>query len=146
MEQDAGNSPRPRRRTVRPALETDGLRVPPHSVEAEQAVLGGLLLDNSTWDTIADRLGPEDFYRRDHQLIFGGIAELSARSEPSDAVTPGSPASTVSTRTRLSWPRFFHQFDMGLTARAGTRAASHLLLRSAENRATRLHRPRETPG
>jgi replicative DNA helicase len=72
---------------VRPALETDGLRVPPHSVEAEQAVLGGLLLDNSTWDSIADRLRPEDFYRRDHQLIFNGIAELSARAEPSDAVT-----------------------------------------------------------
>jgi replicative DNA helicase len=87
MEQDAGNSPRPRRRTARPALETDGLRVPPHSVEAEQAVLGGLLLDNSTWDAIADRLRPDDFYRRDHQLIFNGIAELSARSEPSDAVT-----------------------------------------------------------
>ena len=65
----------------------DGLRVPPHSVEAEQAVLGGLLLDNSTWDAIADRLRAEDFYRRDHQLIFNGIAELSARSEPSDAVT-----------------------------------------------------------
>lgn len=87
MEQDAGSSPRPRRRTARPALETDGLRVPPHSVEAEQAVLGGLLLDNSTWDAIADRLRPDDFYRRDHQLIFNGIAELSARSEPSDAVT-----------------------------------------------------------
>jgi replicative DNA helicase len=87
MEQDAGSGPRPRRRSVRPALESDGLRVPPHSVEAEQAVLGGLLLDNSTWDAIADRLRPEDFYRRDHQLIFEGIAELSARSEPSDAVT-----------------------------------------------------------
>jgi len=85
MEQDAGGA-RPRRR-ARPTLETDGLRVPPHSVEAEQSVLGGLLLDNSTWDSVADRLRSEDFYRRDHQLIFAGIAELSARSEPSDAVT-----------------------------------------------------------
>ncbi|MGB5104960.1 MAG: replicative DNA helicase [Steroidobacteraceae bacterium] len=67
--------------------EMDALRVPPHSVEAEQAVLGGLLLDNSTWDSIADRLRAEDFYRRDHQQIFAAIAELSARSEPSDAVT-----------------------------------------------------------
>jgi replicative DNA helicase len=85
MEAEGGGS-RPRRRT-RSAVETDGLRVPPHSVEAEQAVLGGLLLDNSTWDSIADRLRGEDFYRRDHQLIFTGIAELSARAEPSDAVT-----------------------------------------------------------
>jgi replicative DNA helicase len=75
------------RRRIRPVAELDALRVPPQSVEAEQAVLGGLLLDNSTWDAIADRLSAEDFYRRDHQLIFAGIAELSERSEPSDAVT-----------------------------------------------------------
>jgi replicative DNA helicase len=85
MDQEAGEA-RLRRR-ARPALETDALRVPPHSVEAEQAVLGGLLLDNSTWDAIADRLRAEDFYRRDHQQIFTAIAELSARSEPSDVVT-----------------------------------------------------------
>ncbi|RPI16748.1 MAG: replicative DNA helicase [Lysobacterales bacterium] len=85
MEQDAGSDNR--RRRARPVPETDALRVPPHSLEAEQAVLGGLLLDNSTWDAIADRLRAEDFYRRDHQQIFTGIAELSARSEPSDAVT-----------------------------------------------------------
>jgi len=86
MDQDGGGA-RARRR-VRPVVrDTDSLRVPPQSVEAEQAVLGGLLLDNSTWDSIADRLRAEDFYRRDHQQIFTGIAELSARSEPSDAVT-----------------------------------------------------------
>jgi replicative DNA helicase len=65
----------------------DALRVPPHSLEAEQAVLGGLLLDNSTWDAIADRIRAEDFYRKDHQLIFAAIAELMARGEPADAVT-----------------------------------------------------------
>ena len=75
------------RKRVRAVPDTAGLRVPPHSVEAEQAVLGGLLLDNSTWDAIADRLHAEDFYRRDHQQIFAAIAELSRRNEPSDAVT-----------------------------------------------------------
>ncbi|MES1191431.1 MAG: replicative DNA helicase [Steroidobacter sp.] len=63
------------------------MRVPPHSVEAEQAVLGGLMLDNSTWDAVADRLTEQDFYRHDHQLIFAAIAELASRSEPLDAVT-----------------------------------------------------------
>ena len=64
------------RRKPRPFVsdEAAALRVPPHSLEAEQAVLGGLLLDNSTWDSIADRLRAEDFYRRDHQLIFEAIA------------------------------------------------------------------------
>src|SRR5512137_2348037 len=85
MEAEGGGS-RPRRRT-RSAVEMDGLRVPPHSVEAEQAVLGGLLLDNSTWDAIADRLRAEDFYRRDHQLIFTGIAELSASAYDSEGRT-----------------------------------------------------------
>jgi replicative DNA helicase len=65
----------------------DGVRVPPHSVEAEQAVLGGLMLDNSAWDAVADRITAEDFYRRDHQLIFAAIADLAARNEPLDAVT-----------------------------------------------------------
>ena len=85
MDHDAGEA-RGRWRQ-RPASDADALRVPPHSVEAEQAVLGGLLLDNSTWDSIADRLTSEDFYRRDHQQIFAAVAELSARSEPADAVT-----------------------------------------------------------
>jgi replicative DNA helicase len=85
MEQDAGDT-RSRRR-LRTVSDADALRVPPHSAEAEQAVLGGLLLDNSTWDAIADRLTAEDFYRRDHQQIFAAIAELTARSEPADAVT-----------------------------------------------------------
>jgi replicative DNA helicase len=74
-------------RRSRDASATDAVRVPPHSVEAEQAVLGGLMLDNSTWDTVADRLTAEDFYRRDHQLVFAAIAELAGRSEPCDAVT-----------------------------------------------------------
>ena len=65
----------------------DAVRVPPHSLEAESAVLGGLMLDNSTWDAIADRIRAEDFYRRDHQLIFAAIAELSGKAEPADAVT-----------------------------------------------------------
>jgi replicative DNA helicase len=76
-----------RRRSRPPAGEADGLRVPPHSVEAEQSVLGGLLLDSSTWDAIADRLRADDFYRRDHQLIFTAIGALAARGEPIDVVT-----------------------------------------------------------
>jgi replicative DNA helicase len=74
-------------RRAREKAAVDEIRVPPHSVEAEQAVLGGLMLDNRTWDAIADRLVADDFYRRDHQVIFESIAELAAKSEPFDAVT-----------------------------------------------------------
>ncbi|HEX2493611.1 MAG TPA: replicative DNA helicase [Steroidobacter sp.] len=74
-------------RRARDKAAVDEIRVPPHSIEAEQAVLGALMLDNRTFDAIADRLVANDFYRRDHQLIFETIAELAGRGEPSDAVT-----------------------------------------------------------
>jgi replicative DNA helicase len=67
--------------------DTDALKVPPHSLQAEQAVLGGLMLDNPAWDKVADHVVEEDFYRRDHRLIFRAIAELADRSSPFDAVT-----------------------------------------------------------
>jgi replicative DNA helicase len=65
----------------------DGLRLPPHSIEAEQSVLGGLMLDAAAWDQIADRVIAEDFYRNDHRLIFEAVAGLIERSQPCDAVT-----------------------------------------------------------
>jgi replicative DNA helicase len=65
----------------------DGLKLPPHSIEAEQSVLGGLMLDSAAWDQIADRVVAEDFYRNDHRLIFEAAAVLIERSQPCDAVT-----------------------------------------------------------
>ncbi|HXH01891.1 MAG TPA: replicative DNA helicase [Candidatus Competibacteraceae bacterium] len=65
----------------------DALKVPPHSIEAEQAVLGGLMLDNAAWDQIADRIGETDFYRADHRLIFQAIRGLAERAQPFDVVT-----------------------------------------------------------
>jgi replicative DNA helicase len=65
----------------------DGLRLPPHSIEAEQSVLGGLMLDAAAWDQIADRVLAEDFYRHDHRLIFEAVAGLIERGQPCDAVT-----------------------------------------------------------
>ena len=67
--------------------QLDGLKIPPYSVHAEQSVLGGLMLDNQTWDTVADRVGDEDFYRRDHQLIFRAIRTLAEKQSPFDVVT-----------------------------------------------------------
>jgi len=66
---------------------TELLRTPPHSVEAEQAVIGGLLLDTQAWDQVGDSVGADDFYRPDHRLIFEAIAELVAESKAIDVVT-----------------------------------------------------------
>ena len=59
------------------------MRTPPHSDEAESAVLGGLMLDNSAWEQVADRLVEEDFYRRITGCIFRAMAELSSADNPS---------------------------------------------------------------
>ena len=67
--------------------QLDSLRVPPHSVEAEQSVLGGLLLDNAAYDRVIDLVSAEDFYRFDHRLIFQNITKLVAASRPADVIT-----------------------------------------------------------
>ncbi|MDH5611919.1 MAG: replicative DNA helicase [Gammaproteobacteria bacterium] len=69
------------------STRTDNLKVPPHSIEAEQAVIGGLLLDNRAWEKIADRIHEKDFYRQDHRMIFRAIGLLEAKSQPFDVVT-----------------------------------------------------------
>ena len=67
--------------------EVSRLRVPPHSVEAEQSVLGGLLLDNLAWDRAGDLLTDGDFYRYEHRLIYAAIGALVAASKPADVIT-----------------------------------------------------------
>jgi len=67
--------------------EVSRLRVPPHSVEAEQSVLGGLLLDNLAWDRAGDLLTDGDFYRHEHRLIYAAIGALVAQSKPADVIT-----------------------------------------------------------
>ena len=71
-------------------LDSEGsqsLKLPPHSIQAEQSVLGGLMLDNQMWDSIADRVGEEDFYRKDHRLIFCAIRDLADKQDPFDVIT-----------------------------------------------------------
>ena len=63
------------------------LRVPPHSIESESSVLGGLLLDNNAWDRVADLLLASDFYRHEHQLVFEAISKLINNSKPADVIT-----------------------------------------------------------
>jgi replicative DNA helicase len=62
-------------------------KVPPHSIEAEQAVLGGLLLDSSAWDKVSDKLLEKNFYRKEHQLIYSAIMQLASENHPLDVVT-----------------------------------------------------------
>lgn len=63
------------------------LRVPPHSMESESSVLGGLLLDNNAWERVGDLLSESDFYRHEHKLIYDAIGKLVNASKPADVIT-----------------------------------------------------------
>ena len=63
------------------------LKLPPHSIEAEQSLLGGLLIENEALDKIADLVSPSDFYRQDHRLIYQHIIKLVEQNSPADIVT-----------------------------------------------------------
>ncbi len=73
----------------KPISAIEALRVPPHSIEAEQAVLGGLMIAPEAWERVADRIAEHDFYRKDHRLVFRAINELTSKDMPCDAVTLG---------------------------------------------------------
>ena len=79
--------PRDAASDVRPDDEVARLRIPPHSIEAEQSVLGGLLLDNSAWDRVGDLLTDSDFYRYEHRLIYAAIGALVNATKPADVIT-----------------------------------------------------------
>lgn len=91
MPQDRKSPPgsRARSRQAPSDSRTDVLRVPPNSIEAEQAVLGGIMLVPDAYDLVADLVHETDFYRRDHQLIYQAIKVLAEKNSPYDAVTIG---------------------------------------------------------
>ncbi|MCM2678667.1 replicative DNA helicase [Echinimonas agarilytica] len=67
--------------------QVESLKVPPHSLEAEQSVLGGIMLDNEAWDRVSEKVVAQDFYRRPHQLLFATMARLVETGSPVDLVT-----------------------------------------------------------
>ena len=75
---------------TKPALidrETSALKLPPHSIEAEQSVLGGLMLDNNAWDAVSEVVVDKDFYRQEHRLIFRMMSKLVENTSPLDVIT-----------------------------------------------------------
>ena len=70
-----------------PAKEQTTLNIPPHSIEAEQAVLGSILLNDKCWDDVAENVVKEDFYRFEHRLIFEEMEKLMAQQAPVDLIT-----------------------------------------------------------
>ncbi|MGZ8196083.1 MAG: replicative DNA helicase, partial [Methylosarcina sp.] len=75
------------RLTYQQDASLEALKIPPNSIQAEQSVLGGLMLDNQTWDSVSDKVTEGDFYRKDHRLIFKTIASLAEKQVPFDVIT-----------------------------------------------------------
>ncbi|MBI6528235.1 replicative DNA helicase [Proteus vulgaris] len=67
--------------------QMEGLKLPPHSLEAEQSVLGGLMIDNERWDNVSERVTAEDFYSRPHRTIFSQMQRLLELGKPIDLIT-----------------------------------------------------------
>ena len=82
----AGNKPFNKQTEPRDR-QLEGMKVPPHSIEAEQSVLGGLMLDNERWDDVAERVVSEDFYTRPHRHIFTEMHRLQEMGKPIDLIT-----------------------------------------------------------
>ncbi len=81
--------------SYQPDYEVESLKIPPHSIQAERSVLGGLMLDNQTWDSVADKVFVDDFYRKDHRLIFSAIEQLAEKQVPFDVVTLSETLETI---------------------------------------------------
>jgi replicative DNA helicase len=101
------------------------LRVPPHSIDAEQSVLGGLLIDNGAFDKIGDVLTDGDFYRDDHRRIFRHVARLIERGKPADVVTVDEAIKVSEDKDRTGGITY-------LAALAGNTPSAHNVRRYAE--------------
>src|SRR6266704_3425196 len=88
------------------------LRVPPHSIDAEQSVLGGLLIDNGAFDKIGDMVVEGDFYRDDHRRIFRHIARLIEKGKPADVVTVDESVKAGEDKDMTGVPTGFADLDL----------------------------------
>ncbi len=105
----------------------DALRVPPQSVEAEQAVIGGLMLAPDAIDRVADLLTENDFYRRDHRLIYRGIRELAEKGKPFDAVTLGEWFEANNLSEQIGGPGYLIELASTTPSAANIRAYAEIV-------------------
>ncbi len=136
-----------------PAFESatvDRLRVPPHSIQAEQQILGALLLDASQWDAVADRVAAADFWRREHQLVFQAVADLVAEQQAVDPVTVAERLQAAGTLTQAGGLACVGSLATDALPTSNVRAYADIvrehsvvrqLLRAATGIADRCYRP-----
>jgi len=107
--------------------QIESLRLPPHSVEAEQAVLGGLLLSNSAWDRIGDVINQTDFYRHDHRVLWRAITELVEDNKPADVLTVSEALKTGGELQDVGGIAYLHQLASGTPSAANIRRYAEIV-------------------
>ncbi len=134
--------------------EVARLRVPPHSTEAEQSVLGGLLLDNLAWDRAADLLTESDFYRWEHRHIFAAINSLVASSKPADVITVHEVLQSLGKAEECGGLAYLNALAQSVPSAANVRRYAEIvreravlrkLISAADDIATTAFNPQGTP-
>jgi replicative DNA helicase len=110
------------------------LRVPPHSVEAEQSLLGGLLLDNQAFDKIADLVTADDFYRDDHRRIYRHVAKLIEQAKPADVVTVAESIEASEDKDRTGGPAYLGSLAQNTPSALNIRRYAELVRERAVQR------------
>ena len=130
------------------------LRVPPHSIESESSVLGGLLLDNNAWDRVADLLIASDFYRHEHQLVFEAIAKLINASKPADVITVFEALQSLGKAEEIGGLVYLNQLAQFVPSAANIRRYAEIvrersilrkLVTASDEIATKAFNPQGTP-
>ncbi len=107
--------------------QIESLRLPPHSVEAEQAVLGGLLLSNASWDRIGDLISESDFYRADHRLLWRAITKLVEDNKPADVLTVSESLKISGDLQDVGGLSYLHQLATGTPSAANIRRYAEIV-------------------
>lgn len=114
-------------RTAPGDASIESLRLPPHSVEAEQAVLGGLLLSNQAWDRIGDLLTESDFYRADHRVLWRTITKLVEDNKPADVLTVTEALKITGEINDVGGLAYLHQLASGTPSAANIRRYAEIV-------------------
>jgi len=110
------------------------LKVPPHSVEAEQSLLGGLLLDNQAFDKIADLVSAEDFYRDDHRRLYRHLSKLIGEGKPADVVTVAESVEASEDKDRTGGPAYLGSLAQNTPSALNIRRYAELVRERAVQR------------
>ncbi|MES2979060.1 MAG: replicative DNA helicase [Pseudomonadota bacterium] len=110
-----------------PDRQVAQLRIPPHSIESESSVLGGLLLDNSAWDRVGDLLTDKDFYRHEHSLIYASVGALINASKPADIITVYEHLQTLGTADEVGGLAYLNSLAQYVPSAANVRRYAEIV-------------------